>query len=155
MSQLVAVNDDCGEADVHRINFMLSVIKGLKPRDQQEAMLAAQMAVVHVASMVYARRLIASDNMIHQESTEGALNRLTRTFANQIECLKRYRANGPQTVQNVAVGEGGQAIVANVGKLPTETLPSAPPTAETNVVPLPPRKESSEHSALPQRRKPK
>jgi hypothetical protein len=32
MSQLVAVNDDCGEADAHRINFMLSVIKGLKPR---------------------------------------------------------------------------------------------------------------------------
>jgi hypothetical protein len=96
ISQLVAVNDDHGEADYGRLNWMLSVIKGLKPRDQLEAMLGAQMAAVHVSAMVVARRLIASENIIHQDSMEGALNRLTRTFTTQMECLKRYRASGPR-----------------------------------------------------------
>ena len=34
---------------------MLAVVKGLEPRDQMEAMLAAQMAAVHVATMTFAR----------------------------------------------------------------------------------------------------
>ena len=152
ISQLVAVNDDHGEADYGRLNWMLSVIKGLKPRDQLEAMLGAQMAAVHVGAMVFARRLIASENIIHQDSMEGALNRLTRTFTTQMECLKRYRASGPQTVQNVSVGEGGQAIIANVGQPPTQTIPPkvvapAPPTSETNVVPLPPQGADRERLA--------
>jgi hypothetical protein len=161
MSQLVALNDDHGEGDYHRANFMLSVIKGLKPRDQLEAMLGAQMAAVHVGAMVLARRLIASENIIHQDSTEGALNRLTRTFANQMECLKRYRASGPQTVQNVSVGEGGQAIIANVSQPPTDPMPPkdvapAPPTGETNVVPLPAKRAARERlSVIPSRRKQK
>ena len=33
------------------LNFMLSVIKDIKPHDQLEAMLAAQMAAVHLATM--------------------------------------------------------------------------------------------------------
>ena len=39
------------------LNFMLSMVKGIEPKDQVEAMLAAQMAVVHTATMTYARRL--------------------------------------------------------------------------------------------------
>ena len=38
-------------------NFMLSVVKGIEPRDQIEAMLAAQMAAVHTASMTFAHRM--------------------------------------------------------------------------------------------------
>jgi hypothetical protein len=37
------------EASESGTNFMLSVIKGIEPRDQVEAMLAAQMAAVHMA----------------------------------------------------------------------------------------------------------
>ncbi len=49
---------------------------------------------------------------------ESALNRLTRTFAAQIEALKRYRSKGEQRVyvERVNVGEGGQAIVGLVGE---------------------------------------
>ena len=36
---------------------MLSVVKGVEPRDQVEAMLAAQMAAVHTATMTFAGRL--------------------------------------------------------------------------------------------------
>ena len=44
------------------------------------------------------------------------LNKLARTFASQVEALKKYRSAGEQTikVQHVTVNEGGQAIVGNV-----------------------------------------
>jgi len=50
------------------------------------------------------------------DSTSKALNKLTRTFAAQVEALKRYRSKGEQTikVQHVTVNEGGEAIVGNV-----------------------------------------
>jgi hypothetical protein len=97
-------------------NFMLSVIKGIEPRDQVEAMLAAQMAAVHMASMTFACRLAHVENIPQQDSASNALNKLTRTFAAQTEALKRYRSGGEQkmTVQHVHVAEGGQAIVGNV-----------------------------------------
>ena len=70
---------------------MLAVVKGIEPRDQIEAMLAAQMAAVHMASMTFARRLAHVDNIPQQDSAERAFNKLTRTFAAQVEALKRYR----------------------------------------------------------------
>ena len=45
------------EASESGANFMLAVVKGIEPRDQVEAMLAAQMAAVHTATMTFARRL--------------------------------------------------------------------------------------------------
>jgi hypothetical protein len=46
------------------------------------------------------------------------LNKLARTFAAQVEALKKYRSAGEQTikVQHVTVNDGGQAIVGNVNK---------------------------------------
>jgi hypothetical protein len=51
-----------------------------------------------------------------QDSAERAFNKLVRTFAAQVEALKRYRTGGEQTVrvERVTVNEGGQAIVGNV-----------------------------------------
>jgi hypothetical protein len=97
-------------------NFMLSVVKGIDPRDQVEGMLAAQMAAVHMASMAFARRLARVENIPQQDSAEKAFNKLTRTFAAQMSALKEYRSKGEQrmTVQHVHVAEGGQAIVGNV-----------------------------------------
>src|SRR5260370_22109529 len=43
LSQLGNAGSKCSEIDEQGINFMLSIIKGIKPRDQIEAMLAAQM----------------------------------------------------------------------------------------------------------------
>ena len=79
-------------------------------------MLAAQMAAVHNATMTFARRLAHVDNIPQQDSAERAFNKLARTFAAQVEALKRYRTGGEQTVrvEHVTVNEGGQAIVGNV-----------------------------------------
>lgn len=102
--------------DEKGLNFMLAVVKGIEPRDQIEAMLAAQMAAVHMSTMIFARRLAHVENIAQQDSAERAFNKLARTFAAQVEALKRYRTGGEQkmTVQHVTVSEGGQAIVGNV-----------------------------------------
>jgi hypothetical protein len=102
--------------DERQLNFMLAIVTGIEPRDQLEAMLAAQMAAVHNATMTFARRLNHVDNIPQQDSAERAFNKLARTFASQMEALKRYRTAGKQTVrvEHVTVNEGGQAIVGNV-----------------------------------------
>jgi hypothetical protein len=104
------------KVDEGELNFIISVIKGVQPKDQLETMLAAQMAAVHMLTMVFARRLNHVDNIAQQDSAERAFNKLARTFAAQVEALKRYRSNGEQrfTVEHVTVNEGGKAIVGNV-----------------------------------------
>ena len=66
--------------------------------------------------MTFARRLNNVDNIPQQDSAERAFNKLTRTFAIQVEALKRYRTGGQQkvTVEHVNVHAGGQAIVGTV-----------------------------------------
>jgi hypothetical protein len=104
------------EARESGTNFMLSVIKGIEPRDQVEAMLASQMAAVQMALMTFARRMAHVETIPQQDSASNAFNKLARTFASHVEALKRYRSGGEQkmTVQHVHVAEGGQAIVGNV-----------------------------------------
>jgi hypothetical protein len=67
-------------SDEQGINFMLSVIKGIKPRDQLEAMLAAQMAAVHNATMTFARRLAHVDTILQSEIAERTLNKSLIAF---------------------------------------------------------------------------
>ena len=95
MLQLVNASKGQGPSD-NAVNFMLAVIKGVEPRDQIEAMLAAQMAAVHSATMTFARRLAHVDNIQQQDSAERAFNKLARTFAAQVEALKNYRSKGEQ-----------------------------------------------------------
>jgi Enolase, N-terminal domain len=64
---------------------------------------------------------------VQHDSAERALNKLARTFAAQVEALKRYRSGGEQTVrvEHVTVNEGGQAIVGTVthgGRVSSENL---------------------------------
>jgi hypothetical protein len=116
LKQLVNAGTQGRTVDENGLNFMLSIVKGIEPRDQVETMLAAQMAAVHNATMTFARRLAHVDNIPQQDSVERAFNKLARTFATQVEALKRYRTGGEQTirVEHVTVNEGGQAIVGTV-----------------------------------------
>jgi len=116
VNRLALVGTGRRGVDEDDLNFMLAVIKGIQPRDEVEAMLAAQMAAVHNATMNFARRLNRVENIPQQESAERAFNKLARTFAAQVEALKRYRSGGARTVrvEHVTVNAGGQAIVGNV-----------------------------------------
>ncbi len=116
LCQLAEAGTKNGEVNEDAVNFMLSVVKGVEPKDQMEAMLAAQMAAVHMATITFARRLANVENIPQQDAAERGFNKLARTFTTQMEALKRYRTGGQQkvTVEHVTVNEGGQAIVGNV-----------------------------------------
>ena len=104
------------KADEHGINQMLAQIAAVEPRDGIEAMLATQMVTVHNAMLRSARSLRGSETIPQQDSNGNLVNKLARTFATQVEALKRYRSKGEQkvVVEHVTVNEGGQAIVGNV-----------------------------------------
>jgi hypothetical protein len=101
-----------------KINFMVAVIKTIGPKDGLETLLATQMGAIHMLTMEFATRLAANANgpLEWRDSAERTLNKLARTFAAQIEALKRYRTGGEQIVrvEHVTVNSGGQAIVGNV-----------------------------------------
>jgi hypothetical protein len=71
---------------------MLAFLQSAAPRDEIDAMLVAQMAVTHVAAMRYAHRLAEATSCHEQDSAERAYNKLTRTFATQMDVYQRRRA---------------------------------------------------------------
>jgi hypothetical protein len=99
-----------------KIEQLLALAAGVRPTDQVESMLAVQMAAIHDATLEMASRMKHVDSIQQHDSAERTLNKLARTFAAQIEALKRYRSKGEQRVyvERVDVREGGQAIVGNV-----------------------------------------
>jgi hypothetical protein len=86
LGQLLNVSMQGKTPDEREMNFMLAMIRGIGPRDEVEAMMAAQMAAVHMATMTFARRLAHVDNIPQQDSAERAFNKLARTFAVQLAC---------------------------------------------------------------------
>ena len=116
LSQIIEVARLGARADEKATNALIAGITAMRPRDEAEAMLIAQMIATHELAMTFARRLKRIENIPQQDSAVNGLTKLTRTYAAQMEALKRYRSGGEQkmTVQHVHVAEGGQAIVGNV-----------------------------------------
>ena len=114
--QLARCSNRMGDLDPGDVSFALAIMRAIAPRDPIEALLATQMAAVHIATITAANRLGKADMLPQSESASNALNKLARTFAAQLEALKRFRSTGEQSikVQHVTVNEGGQAIVGNV-----------------------------------------
>ncbi|WP_417463246.1 hypothetical protein [Kordiimonas sp.] len=96
--------------------FMVSIVNELAPRDPVERMLAVQMAATHVATIRSARSMAYSGSLAARQAHYTGFNKLARTFAAQVEALRKHRNGGKQTVtvQHVNVSDGGQAIVGNV-----------------------------------------
>jgi hypothetical protein len=97
-------------------NATLAAMTGIAPRDETEAMLAAQMIATHFAAMAAVRRLGQAESLRQQDSNGNIAVKLLRTYAVQMEALQRYRGKGQQTVvvKHVNVHQGGQAIVGAV-----------------------------------------
>ena len=91
-----------GMANERTLNFMLSLLNAIEPRDPLETMLAVQMATVHVAAMKLARDVV----YVGRPEFAQCFAKLTRTFTAQMEALKRHRANEEKvTPQPRAQGE--------------------------------------------------
>lgn len=114
LQQLAEAARRDGAVDAAHVNFGLGVIRGAAPRDPIELMLITQMQAVHVAAMTSARRLAGSTTVDVQDSNATCMNKCMRTFAAQVEALKRHRAATEQKVvvqhQHVTVSSN-QAVV--------------------------------------------
>jgi hypothetical protein len=122
--QLGFLSTQGNRIDKAQLDFMLAVVKGIKANDQLEAMLAIQMAVIHLRMLQSSELLNRTDTPQQSDSVMNGLNKLARTYTAQMEALKRYRTGGEQkvTVQHVSVAEGGQAIVGNVTQATRQTV---------------------------------
>ena len=112
---------------------VLAAMIGIRPTDEIEGMLAAQMIATHNAAMECFRR-----GMLGQQTFEGRrenlnqANKLVRSFSTLLEALNRHRGKGQQQVrvEHVHVNQGGQAIVGAVQgggvSRQTEDQPHAP-----------------------------
>jgi hypothetical protein len=90
---------------------------GIKPKDELEGMMAAQLLACHNASMeCYRRAMIREQTFEGRRENLNQANKLSRTYATLLEALNRHRGKGQQkvTVEHVHVHEGGQAIVGSV-----------------------------------------
>ena len=136
LSQLAGATSKEGEFSEPLLNFFVSVIKGIEPRDQLEAMLAAQMACINKAMLESIQHLNKSESIQQWEMAERSINKLARTYALQMETLKRYRSGGEQkvTVQHVNVAEGGQAIVGNISQAQPDAAPDRVPPQRPAIV---------------------
>ena len=116
MKQITSLGEPGKPVSEDATNFALGVIRSIDPQDEIEAMLGAQMAATHQATMMMARRLNHVETLAQQDAAERAYNKLARTFTAQVEALKRHRAKASQTVrvERVTVEDGGQAIVGTV-----------------------------------------
>ena len=90
---------------------------GLKPKDEIEGMIGAQLVACHNASMeCYRRAMLPDAPFDERHGNLNSANKLSRTYSTLAEALNRHRGKGQQkmTVEHVHVHEGGQAIVGNV-----------------------------------------
>lgn len=117
LNQMIRVATCGDKLDLKRLNFLLSFIKSLRPRDALEAALISQIAVSHMRCMEAAQRANPSAGPTGEADARQA-SHFMRIFIRQIEALKRYRSNGEQkiVVQKMKISDGGQAIVGNVTK---------------------------------------
>ena len=116
LSQAAILGSQGNRVDSHATDFVLGFVDSMKPSDAAEALLLAQMAATHQATMMLARHLNHVETIPQKDCAERALNKTARTFAAQMETLKRYRSKGQQTVrvERVTIESGAQAVVGNV-----------------------------------------
>jgi hypothetical protein len=100
------------------VNAALSMIETAKPRDEVEAALIIQMACTHTAVMAVLSRIGgAHGGDRHVAMMAAAASKLLRTYAIQVETLRRLRSGGSQymRIEHVHIEPAAQAVIANVG----------------------------------------
>lgn len=123
--QLATISAKNGEINESNLNFALSVVAGIKPTDQDEAMLGVLKAASYLCAVKMATHLHNSETMAEADSAERAFNKSARTFAILSETLMRKRSGSERkvTVQNVSVNDNAQAIVGNVSGSKSKASP--------------------------------
>jgi hypothetical protein len=95
----------------------VAALIGIRPKDELEGMMAAQLIAAHNAAMeCYRRAMIGEQTFDGRRENLAQANKLSRTYATLLEALNRHRGKGQQkvTVEHVHVHSGGQAVVGVV-----------------------------------------
>jgi hypothetical protein len=125
---------------------LLETMKELAPRDGFERMLANQMMAVHHATIeCFRRAMVGGQTFEQRDSNLKHAEKLSATYAMQLDTLNKHRGKGQQkvTVEHVNVAAGGQAIVGNVDPRPAAATRSRrrkvpPPQLEHQTTVTPP-----------------
>ena len=105
------------EAEIELFDAAAAALAGIKPKDEVEGMLAAQMVAAHSATMeCYRRAMLNEQTFEGRKESLNQANKLSRTYTMQMDALSRHRGKGQQkvTVEHVHVHAGGQAVVGSV-----------------------------------------
>ena len=86
--------------DENEYSAALAMVNSIKPRNEMEAALAAQMVAIHLLQMKVAARAIKFDYDTKMVAVAG---KLARTFAIQLETLQRLRGRQKTTRQSIKV----------------------------------------------------
>jgi hypothetical protein len=100
-----------------RINGAIGAMMCIRPKDELEGMIAAQLIASHNAAMeCYRRAMLPNQTFEGRKENLNQANKLSRTHAALLEALNRHRGKGQQkvTVEHVHVHAGGQAVVGVV-----------------------------------------
>ncbi len=113
------------ETQKRQYQGMVAALVSIEPRDELEAMIAAQLFGAHNAAMECYRRAMLKDQTFegYREYLNQA-NKLSRTYSVLLDALNRHRGKGQQkvTVEHVHVHSGGQAIVGTIESPAVELL---------------------------------
>lgn len=86
--------------DEHAFNTVLTLVSAIRPKNEMEAALAAQMAAVHMMTMKVSARAIRYE---YDTQTAATASKLARTFAMQMETLQGLRGKRRTTRQSIKV----------------------------------------------------
>jgi hypothetical protein len=109
-------NSDAETRD-KQLSATIAALIGIRPKDELEGMMAAQLVAAHNAAMeCYRRAMIGEQTFEGRRENLAQANKLSRTYAALLEALNRHRGKGQQkvTVEHVHVHAGGQAVVGMV-----------------------------------------
>ena len=115
LGNLATFISSCNNREINstELNAALAVLDGMKPENEVEAMLLAQMWATNESAM-RALGMIGKSDWIDNTAMFGNLaTKLLRTYVAQVEALAKLRRKGEQTVKVVHVYPGGQAVVAD------------------------------------------
>lgn len=86
--------------DERELNFILNFVAGVRPRNEMEAALAAQMVGVHLVQMRLLARTLGSGYVVAEDA--AVLSKLARTFVTQIEAMAKLKG-GKTSRQKITV----------------------------------------------------
>ena len=90
ISQLGPVISGNDDLDENQLNFVVSIIGGVKSKARSEIMLAIELAVIHRAMMRSAQILETSESIAEIEIIGNIVTKLARTYASFMAVQQRH-----------------------------------------------------------------